>query len=236
MYEPGSPSSPLATMNFSSPSAARVNAHFRPAGKARAAPPAHVGLLDLVEELLGGELRERPLEAGPVPGQGQHRLVEHRPPLGLGGLRALAREDPLDDPGPGVDHVAVADRGGGMAEAQADGLGERHRSVVAALAELEPEPVADPVDVLVAGGGEAGGPGADADVARAARLEQVVVEGRDAVDRGLGEAGALRGLAAIGVGDLAVALERLLQHLERGRGGLAVMAPYELDQILRQGF
>ena len=97
-------------------------------------------------------------------------------------LRALAGEDALDDAGAGVDHVAVADRRRGMAEAQADGLGERDRTVVAALAELEPEPLADPVDVLVAGGREARGPGAHADVARAARLEQVVVEGRDAVD------------------------------------------------------
>ena len=205
-------------------------------GKARAAPSADLRLLDLMQELLGSQLGERPLEAGPVAGARQHGLVEDRTPVGLRGLRARPRQDTVDYPGARVDHLAVANRRGGMAETQADGLGERDRSVVAALAQLEPEPVADPVDVLVAGGGEAGRPGADADVACAPRLQEVVVESGDAVDRRLREAGALRGLTAIGVRDLTVALERFLQHLERGGSGLAVVTSYELDQVLGQGF
>ena len=232
MYEPGSPSSPLATMNFSSPSAARVKPHFRPAGNPAPPRPRRSASFDLLEQLLGGQLLERSPQTGPVPRNSQHRLVEHRPPLGFRGLRALAGKDPFDDVRAGVDHVAVADRRRGMAKAQADGLGERYRAVVAALAELEPEPLPDPVDVLIAGGREARSPGAHADVARAARLEQVVVEGRDAVDGALGQAGALGGLAAVGVGDLSVALQRVLQHLERGRRRLAVMAANELDQVL----
>ena len=143
MYEPGSPSSPLATMNFSSPSAARVNSHFRPAGNPAPPRPRRSAAFDLLEQLLGGQLLERSAQTGPVARHSQHRLVEHADRhSGSAAWRALAGEDALDDVRAGVDHVAVADRRRGVAEAQADGLGERDRAVVAALAELEPEPLA----------------------------------------------------------------------------------------------
>ncbi len=89
------------------------------------------------------------------------------------------------------------------------------------------------VDVRVAGRREAGGAGADADVARAARTEQIVVERRDAVDRGLGQPRHLRRAPAVLVGHLAVVLHRVLQDLERGRRIHCVMTANQLNEVLR---
>jgi hypothetical protein len=68
-------------------------------------------------------------------------------------------------------------------------------------------------------------------VARTARSEQVVVEGGDAADGRLRQSGRRGGGAAVGVGQLAVILHRLLQQLECGGGIDRVMTPDQLDEI-----
>ena len=167
MYEPGSPSSPLATMKRRSPGALRANSHFVSGREAGAAAAAHGRRLDLREQLLGGHRGERVAQALPVaPAGEQHRpAVEHAARLGLVRRGRGAGEDARDRARPGVDHVAVANRRRAVAEAQADGLGERDLAVRAALAERQPEAVADRVDVAVGGRREARRAGADAHVA-----------------------------------------------------------------------
>ncbi len=118
-----------------------------------------------------------------------------------------------------------------MAEAQADRLGQRQLAVLAALPERQPEAVARSRRRARRRRRVARGAGADADVAPPARGEQVVVEGGDAVDGRLGQAGALGRDAAIVVGDLTAGVHRLLQHVERGRRALRVMAPDQLDEV-----
>ena len=97
-----------------------------------------------------------------------------------------------------------------------------------------PRPSRSSRDVLVAAGGEAGGAGADPDVAAAPRLQQVVVEGRDAVDGGLGEPGELGGALAVLVGDLARAVHRPLEDVECGGGLLGVVAADQLYEVAAQ--
>jgi len=130
------------------------------------------------------------------------------------------------------DVVVDPDRGRGMAEAEADGLGEGDGAVGAALARRDAEPGAQLLDRALAGGDEAGGPGADPHMATPARRQEVVVEGGDAVDGCLRQARGLGGMAAVGVGQLAVILDRLLQQLECRRGIDRVMTPDQLDKIL----
>ena len=80
-----------------------------------------------------------------------------------------------------------------------------------------PRPSSTSRDVLAEVGGPAGGAGADADVALAARLGEVVVEARDAVDGRLGQARGLGRGAAVVVGDLPVLVDRLLEDVDRRR-------------------
>ncbi len=207
---------------------------LRAGGEARAAAAADVRGLDLLEQLLGRERRDRARQARPVVAVGeQHRLVDRDARRRLAAGQRGSGDDAVDDPRPGVDDVAVAHRGRAVAVAQADGLGERDRPVGGALAELAPEGGAQRVDVRVGGRREARRAGADADVARAARLQQVVVERRDAMDGGLGQAGQLGRGAAVVVGDLAVVLDGVLEHLERRRRPALVMAADDLDEVVR---
>ena len=145
--------------------------------------------------------------------------------------RASPASTRVDRLGTGVDDVSVAHGGRGVAEAEADRLGERHRAVRRALAEAEPERGAELVDVRVAGRGEARRAGADADVARAARDHEVVVERRDPVDRRLRQPRRGRRRAPIVVGDLAVVLDRGLEDLDRGGCAHGMGAAHELDQV-----
>jgi hypothetical protein len=193
--------------------------------------------LDLLEQLLRRQVLDRALEALPVAAVREQLGPAGQPAAARGGLgRGLhrAREHARDDARPGVDDVAVADGGRGVAEAEADRLGERDLAVGAALAQPQAEPRGDLRDVLVGRRGEAGGAGADAHVAAApARLEQVVVEGGDAVNGGLGQPRARGGEPAVVVGDLAALLDRLLEHRERGRGPDLVVAADDLDEVAR---
>src|ERR1019366_8456402 len=133
--------------------------------EARAAAAANPRRLDLLEQALGCVPRERVLEPGPRSGADQDRFREHAAPLGLArAVRAPGQHAP-DDTIPGVDQIAVTDRRRGMAKAEADGLGQRHRAVVAPLAELEAQRLAQLVDMRVGGRGEARRAGADAQVA-----------------------------------------------------------------------
>ena len=221
-------------MNLRSPGASRANSHFASGGKAGAAAAAHLAAGDLREQLLGGQLAERAPQTLPVvAGREQLRAAGQRRCAAAARRRpASARQHALHDTGAGVDDVAVAERGRGVAEAEADGLGERDGAVGAALAERQPtEALAQRVDVRIAGRREAGGAGADAKVARAARLEQVVVERRDAVDGRLRQPGALGGESAVVVGDLAALLHRLLEDLQRGRSADRVVAADDLDEV-----
>ena len=209
---------------------------LRAGGEAGAAAPAHVRGLDDIEQVLGRHRRDRARQAVPrVPGGEQHGLVERAARWRLAGVARRAGDDPLDDARPGVDEVAVADGRRGVAEAEADRLGERDGAVGGALAELAAQRRAELVDVGVGGRGEARGAGADAHVAHAAGLQEVVVEGRHAVDGGLRQPRALGGEAAIVVGDLAVVGERGLEHLERRRRAELVMPADDLDEVARHG-
>jgi hypothetical protein len=68
----------------------------------------------------------------------------------------------------------------------------------------------------------------------AARREQVVVERRDAVDRRLRQPGARGRVADVVVGQLAVAVDRVLEQRERCRRVVSVVAADQLDEVLRQ--
>ncbi len=209
---------------------------LRAGGEARAAAAADVRRLDLLEQLLGRHRRDGASQPLPVAaGREQRRPAgEHAARRGLGRGLHRARQHALDDAGPGVDDIAVAHRGRAVAEAEADRLGERDLAVGAARAELQAEAVADRVDVRVGGCREAGGAGADAHVAAApARLEQIVVERRDAVDGRLRQPGALGGQAAIVVGDLAALLHRRLEDFQRRRRSHLVVAADDLDEVAR---
>ena len=130
--------------------------------------PADGRGLDLGEQLLGRQHRDGARQAGPGGAEPeQHRLVQRaaRGRLPRGSRRA--REHALDDARPGVDDVAVAHRRRAVAEAQAGRLGERDRAVGAALAQLAAQALAQRVDMGAGRRREAGGPGADADVAPA---------------------------------------------------------------------
>jgi hypothetical protein len=212
----------------------RGEAPLRPGREAGAAAAAHLGGLDLGQQRLAPERLERPPQAGPVVGvatPGEDRLGQDALPFGLRRGAGRPGDGAVEHPRPGVDDVAHPDRRRGVAEAQADGLRQRHRAVLGALAGGDPEPGAHLLDRGVAGGGEAGGPGADADVALATRRQQVVVEGGDAVHGRLRQPRQLGRPLAVGVGQFAVVVHRLLQHLE-GRGRLdRVVTADQLDKI-----
>ena len=218
-------------MNFCSPGRGARERPLVAGREASAAAAADGCLLDLLEQALRRVRGERLRQSRPVAGPREHALWEQAHPLGLDRRAARLREHALDDALAGVDQIAVAHGRRGVAEAQADGLAERDRSVLAALAELEPERRTQRVHVLGAGRGEAGGARADAHVATPARDQQIVVEARDAVDGSLRQARERRGGAAVIVGDLAVILERRLEHVERGRGVANVGAPDQLDEV-----
>ena len=207
-------------MNFSSPAAARANPHFAPGGEAGAAAAADLGRLHLLQQL---------------PRESASRSTRRRPDQSPGRVSTGSSSSSSTSPAPRRRaHAPASTRATtpGPASTTSPSRTARRRcgrsrgrrsrrarpSRRRALAELQPERRAQLVDVRVAGRGEAGGPGADAHVARAARLQQVVVEGRDAVDGGLGQAGALGGLAAVLVGDLA-ALRRPPPSARRARSG-----------------
>ena len=199
-----------------------------------AAAPADLRRLDLLQQRLGRDaLVEHAPQARPVARPRQHRLGERRLPRRLARRDAGAGQSPLHDARPRVDHVAVAHRGRAVAEAEADGLRQRDGAVLRPLTQPDPERRAQRVHVRVARRCEARGAGADAHMAHAARLQQVVVEGRDAVDRGLRQAGARRCLAPVRVGHLAAQLDGLLEHVERGRRVERVVAADQLDEVPR---
>ncbi len=210
----------------------------RPLGARREAGPAaaaDLGRLDLGEQAVGAELGEGTPQSPPIAARGEDWLGQEARPLGLGRGAALPRERPLQRPGPGVDRVADPDRGRGVAEAEADGLGQGDRAVRAALAWSDTEPGAQALDRGLAGRGEACGPGADPHVALPTRGEQVVVEGRDAVDRCLGQPGYIGGALAVGVSQLTVVVHRLLQDLQGGGRVDGVVTADQLDQIAGHG-
>jgi hypothetical protein len=69
----------------------------------------------------------------------------------------------------------------------------------------------------------------------AARCEQVVVEGRDAVDRRLWQSRELGGPHPVGIGQLAVLGNRPLQHLQRRRRLHSMVPANQLDQVAGHG-
>ena len=160
--------------------------------------------------------RERALERRPVAGRDQHRLLEHAAPLRLRSAAAGTGEHARDRVRARVDDFAVADRR--ARSGRTPGRPSRRARATrrrGARPSCMPEPVAQRVDVRVAGRGEAGGAGAHPNVARVRGARQVVVEGRDAVDRRLGQPRRRGRRAPILVGDLAVILHRRLEHVER---------------------
>ena len=222
-------------MNFSAPSEARANSHFVPAGKPAPPRPRTSAALTSASSSSGvssASARRRP-DQSPV--LGQDRLGEQAAGRRLGGRARRAGEHPLDDAGPGVDGLAVAHGGRGVAEAQADGLHQRDGAVLAALPQPHAEAGGDLVDVRAAGRGEARGPGAHPHMAPAAAHDQVVVERRDPVDRGLREPRLGRDRADVVVGELAARLHGGAQQLHRGGGGDRVVTADQFDEIGRHG-
>ena len=198
-----------------------------------AAAPADLGFLDLGEELFGAQLAERALESGPVAPAQQHGLLEHGRALRLRCLAQLARHRPLGSALTGVHQPTLAHGGAGVAEAQADRMAQGDLLVVRALAQAQPETLLHLAHVVTEVTRPAGGARADAHMTPAARLQQVVVEGRDPVDRGLGQTRDRGGHAPVLVHDLAALVDRLLEH-GQGRGRCLSLARAEhLDQIER---
>ena len=102
-------------------------------------------------------------------------------------MNGVAFDHALDHAGAGVDHVVVAHRRAAVAEAKANSFSDRDTAVIAHFADPNTEPVADPLRAVGVAGLKAGCAGADPHVALAARRDQVVVEGCDAVDRRFGQ-------------------------------------------------
>ena len=163
--------------------------------------------------------------AGPTsrPAQ-QHRLVEHAArTAGSGASRRRPAATRSTTPAPGVDQVAVADRGRPCGRSRGRRSRRARRSPSSLRSpRLRPSAALDLADVLAEVGRPAGGAGADPDVAAPARLQQVVVEGRDAVDGRLGQARGRAPRRGVVVGDLAALTHRGAEQLDdRGRAGRA---------------
>ena len=204
-------------------------------GEPRAAAPAEVGLGDLREELLRVEPRQHVRQRRPVAWRGQGGLGQEAARRGLLGVPCGAGQHALDDARARVDHIAVADGGRAVAEAQADGFGERDGAVGRALARREPEAVLQLVLVGAAGRREARRPRADAHVPAPARGAQVVVERRDAVHRGLREAGGRRRGAHVVVRELAALAHGSAEQLDDGRRAGRCAAAHELNEVAAHG-
>ncbi len=234
MYEPGSPSSPFTTTNFGPAFHATRQLPLEPGREAGTAAAAQVGGLHLLQEALGRELRERASQAREVALSEQHRLVEDAHRLRRLCLPGRPREHALERARAGVDDVAVAERRARVAEAEAHGLAERARAVGRALADPQSEGRLDLGDVRSEVGRPAPRRRADADVPHAARLQEVVVERRDAVDGRLRKARELGRTTHVLGSHFAVVRHRLLQHVERGPGNRrARVSRDELDQVVR---
>ena len=221
MYEPGSPSSALPTITLSG-SLAFATSSTGAGGEAGTAAAPNVGRLDLAQQLLGRQARERVAKSAEVAARQEHRLVEHaltgRLVRGPGGPRRHA----IGHARTCVDHVTVANRRGRVAEAEAHRGAERDLAVVGALSRCQPEPLPHRLHVGTEVRRPARRAGADRHVAAPARLGEVVVEGGDPVHDRLGEAGQRRCLATVLVGDLAPPVHRLLERRERGGALLAL--------------
>ena len=220
-------------MNFSGFAACLVNRHFVPAGNP--APPRPRTLAASTcwrssSEPSSFSARRSPDQSpGSVSTGSDSRLRQ----AGSGAGGGAVRDHPRDHVGAGVDRLAVAHGGGGVAEAEADGLdelvepsGERSPSLspsVSSIWSMCSLPVAAKQAVPVQ--------------TRTWRLaasdEQVVVERGDAIHRGLRHPGELRGAPAVVIGHLAVVLDRFLQHLQRGRRVDCVVAANQLNEVLR---
>ena len=185
-------------MNFSPGFFAR-EVPLEPGGEARAAAAAQVRGLYLGDQIVGrgGERRAQP---APVAGADQHRLVEDARPLGLGRGPRFSGEHALERARPRVDDVALAEGRARVAEAEADGLVQRDRAV--RRAHRHAETALELADLLVEACRPARGSGADAHDPLGRRLDEIVVEGRDAVDGRLGKPGHRRRVPAVVVGDL----------------------------------
>ena len=118
-----------------------------------------------------------------------------------------------------------------MAEAKADGFGDRDAAVITYFAHPHAEPVADPLRAIRVAGLKAGCSGADPHVALAARRDQVVVEGCDAVDRRFGELVVGCDGADVFVGERAGLSDNFAQLRQSRRGIDGMVAACEFDQV-----
>ena len=196
MYEPGSPSSPFTTTTFSRAGrAAREAPTWRRPGSRRrrgraGSPPSRL------EPALGCQLRERAPEPREVAGTEQHGLGEDARTSGSARRPGRPGEHALDRARAGVDDVAVADGRPQWQNPRQTVSPSEQRAVGEQLAEPQAERRLELGDVRAEVGRPARRPRAGADVPGAARLGQVVVEGRDAVDGRLREARSARPHAA----------------------------------------
>ena len=203
----------MTTTTFVAAGRAAGEVPLRAGREARAAAAAEVRRLDRVEPLL-----RRPASAARRPEKSPGRSSTGSSSVlrtsGSGAGARLAGEHARHRAGAGVDDVAVADGGARVAEAEADRLPERDRAVVGPLPHPHAEPALELVDVRVEPGRPTRRAGAGADVPRAARLRQVVVERGDAVDEGLGQAGLGGDAPPVVVGHRAVVVDRRLEQVE----------------------
>ena len=221
-------------MNFSSPAAPRANSHLVPGGEAGAAAAADVGGLDRLEQRLGRDSVAR----GAARTSRRARSAPARRAGSPGAARRPRRVAPASrrstTPGPASIDVAVAHRrarrGRSRGRRSRRGRPRRRRRARRARGRARLELVD------VARRRSRRSTPCRCRRARAARprgAQQVVVERRDAVDRRLGQAGALGRDPAVVVGDLAASIHRLFEHFERGGRSLLVVAPDQFHQISR---
>ena len=118
-----------------------------------------------------------------------------------------------------------------MAEAKADGFGDRDAAVIAHLAHADAEPVADPLRAVGVAGLKAGGSSADPHVALAARRDQVVIEGCNAVDRRFGKLVVGRDGADVVIGERAGLGDNFAQLRQRRRCIDGMVAARKFDQV-----
>ena len=216
------------------PATPRANSHFVPAGKPAPPRPRTSAALTASSSASGGTASSARRSPDQSPGRVSTGSSSTLASTRLGRGRRGAGEQPLDRAGAGVDHVAVAHGRARVAVAEADGLGRarptgpRARSPSARPSASRDRrrrarrrsPRSTPCRCTRARGAPA-------------RREQVVVERRDAVDRRLGQARALRGDPPVVVGDLSASIHRLFEHVERGGRSLLVVAADQLHQIPR---
>ena len=219
MYEPGSPSSALTTITLSGSAARAANSHFMPAGKPAPPRPRTFASLTWSSSCSGASDSSAWRSPSNVPRSQQHRLVEHALALGLVAWRSAPASARSTTPSPASTTSPSRTAPARWQKprqtvwpSETDPSSERSPRAT-------PSPCSTAATWAPKSDAQQAVPVQTADVPLAARLDEVVVEGRDAVDRRLRQPRQRGRVAAVLVGDLAALVHRLLEDDRAPSGG-----------------